>query len=129
MGRLIAGRWVLLIAALIGAGAIVWPLVSPSAGAGPEFLLPLVIVLQAGGAFGFAKHLTARHAKGGWPVFVAYAAAALWIVVLLSTMAGVAAGPGGLAYGILITLPALALATLLQIAALIGFWIKERKSG
>jgi hypothetical protein len=38
-------------------------------------------------------------------------------------MAGVAAGPGGLVYGILITLPALA--PLFQIAALLGFWGRE----
>jgi len=38
------------------------------------------------------------------------------------------AGPGGLVYGILITLPALALAPLFQIAARVGFWGKERKT-
>lgn len=128
MDRLIAGRWVLLVAALISAGAIVWPLASPSAAAGPEFLLPLVIVLQAGGAFGFAKHLAARNVKGGWPLFAAYAAAVSWIVMLLSSTAAVAAGPGGLVYGLLIMLPALALAVLLQVVALIGFLIKERKA-
>lgn len=128
MDRLIAGRWVLLIAALIGAGTNIWLVGSPSTTTGPEFLLPLVAMLQAGGTYGFAKYLAARNVKGGWPVFVGYAAAVLWVVVLLSAMAGVAAGPGGLVYGILITLPALALAPLLQIAALWGFAGREKKA-
>jgi hypothetical protein len=117
---------VLLIAALVGAGAIAWPLLSPDAGATPELLLPLVAVLQALGTFGFARHRAARNVKGGWPVFVGYSAVLVWLIVIASAAAGVAAGPGGLVYGMLITLPALALAPLLQIAALLGFWLGEK---
>lgn len=126
MGRVISGRWVMLIAALVGAGAFAWPLLSPGAGATPELLLPLVAVLQALGTFGFAKHRAKRNVKAGWPVFVGYSVVLAWLIVIASAAAGVAAGPGGLVYGMLITLPTLALAPLLQIAALLGFWLGER---
>jgi|CXWL01.1.fsa_nt_gi peptidoglycan/LPS O-acetylase OafA/YrhL len=126
MEGLVQARWGLLLAALAGAGLNFWMIGSQTPTPGAELLLPVVALLQAGGVYGFAKYRAARGQKAGWPVFVGYAAAVLWVIAFLSGLAAVAAGPGGLVYGLLITLPTIVLAPILQIAALIGFRGKQK---
>lgn len=126
MHSLIRMRWVLLIVALAGGAMFVLPLLLPDTplALAAEAGLWAAIVLQPLGVFAMSRHF----ARGGWPVIVGYLAALTWLIVLLSAQAGVAAGPGGAVYGILITLPALALGLVMQVAALLGFLAKAHKA-
>lgn len=119
MQVLINLRWVLLGLAFVCAlviGLTVWGLVPAP--------LPVEACLWAGGplqalgAFAMGKHLASR---GRWPVIVAYAAVAFWAVAVWAAVAGTAAGPGGLVYGLLVLFPAVTVAGLLQLVALIAF--------
>ena len=124
MQFVVAWRWVWLIAALLCALSFFAPMVVPYS---QSVLLPIGVTmwatlpLQALGAF--AMH---RRHKFGWAVVFAYLAALFWLILLVASGAAVAAGPGGVAYGILIVLPALAIAGLLQLASLLMFILKER---
>lgn len=75
------------------------------------------------GTCAMRAHLAAR---AGWPVLVGWLAVAAWVIEFVSAGMGVAAGPGGLVIGLLVTLPALAIAVLAQIASLIGFARRDK---
>ena len=127
MRVLIEMRWVLLTAAL-GAGiGYALALFLPGASASSEMVIIAAAALQAAGVFAMGRHFAARGVSGGWAIVVAWLSVAAWVVAYVSAMAGTAAGPGGLVYGLLITLPALVLAPVLQGVAVIGFALKERK--
>ncbi len=123
MRVLVRLRWVLLIVALICGGVCVLPLVMPEApvpSVAFDVAAVLAVVLQALGIW-------AMRASGvrGWPLFVGFLAAIIWAVAYAAAMAGVAAGPGGLVYGLLIMLPGMALGLLLQVAALTGLAMRK----
>jgi len=71
--------------------------------------------------------LMSRTGASGWPVVVGYIAAALWVIAVLAFSASSGAG-GAMVIGILFTLPALAISTLLQLAAMIGFATQKPQS-
>lgn len=126
MAWLIKLRWVLLglafLCALTWAGAYALPY-------GVKQMLPISVALygaaplQALGVFGMSRHLGAR---GGLAIGMGYGAALLWVVALVGSALGAQAGAGGLVYGILIVLPAIGLAGLLQAIAILLFALKPR---
>jgi hypothetical protein len=129
MRALIEMRWVLLTAALGAAIGYLLALFLPGASASSEQVIVAAAALQAAGAFAMGRHFAARGMSGGWAIVVAWLAVASWAIAYVSAMVGAAAGPRGLVYGLLITLPALVLAPVLQSVAAIGFALKERKLG
>jgi hypothetical protein len=126
MRMLIEMRWVLLTAALGAGVGYALALFLPGASASSEMVIIAAAALQAAGAFVMGRHFAARGGSGGWASVVAWLAVVSWVVAYVSAMAGTAAGAGGLVYGLLITLPALALAPVLQGVAAVGFALKER---
>ncbi len=127
-------RWGLLIAAFIS-GAAYWapPLTASTGSADVNNLISnvtafLAPIMQVTGTFAMGAHLQTRGAKAGWAIVVGFSAAAVWLIALLAGLAGQAAGAGGLAWGLLLMLPAAILGPILQIAALIGFANAERSA-
>lgn len=119
-------RWVLLSAALIcgvGFALVVFAFTSIVGSPIFEVLFPAAAPLQALATFAAHARL-----KALWPTIVGYLAALLWLAAYLTAMAGEAAGPGGLVYGLLIMLPGIALGAVLQLAAALGFYLAERKA-
>lgn len=119
MQTLVNARWGLTIVALICGLISAAPWVRPMTIIPSEVFDGAVVgaaALQALGTFAMS-----RNGAGWLSVTMGYIAALCWIVVLFSGAAAVAAGSGGLVYGLLVMMPATALGLLLQIASLIGF--------
>jgi hypothetical protein len=128
MQALVMARWLLLGLAL-GCGvvlalALFTTNILPQ-GAPLDAIMLAAPVLQAAGVFAAAR----ASRPGRWAVVAGYLAAVCFAIAYLASGAAVAAGPGELVYGLLILMPAGALALLLQIAALFGFARSERRSG
>lgn len=112
-------RWVILGAALICGLITILPWVCPPSmywGVSFDWAFPGAAVLQGIGAIAMMQ----ARAKRLW-VIVAFVSAVAWVIALVGATLGVAAGAGGLVYGLFIMLPANAVAVLTQIASLIGF--------
>ena len=124
MGLVVQLRWGWLTAALLCALAFAAPMVVPYS---QSVLVPIGYAMYATLPFQLlgAVAMHKRHGRGG-AVVVAYLAALFWLIGLAAAAAAVSAGPGGMVYGILIVLPAIAVAGLLQIAAFLMLVLKER---
>lgn len=116
---LIRARWLLLVAALACGLLATLPWVYSASvywGLSFDWAVPGAAVLQALGVFVMAK----ASARPLW-LLIGSVSAIAWAVAYFAALAGVAAGAGGPAIGLLLLLPAHVLAMITQIAAFIGF--------
>lgn len=129
MQKLIAYRKALVWAALIAGVVTIAMAFVPTQGPTlpVDIFMLAAVVLQGAGVTGMRAHFKARNEPAILVVWAGYAAAVAWLAAWLSALAGVAAGPGGLVYGLLITLPGMALGILLQAVTVAVFVAKERK--
>ncbi|MEZ6022506.1 MAG: hypothetical protein R3C16_03610 [Hyphomonadaceae bacterium] len=123
-------RWPLLVAALLFGVGFFALLRSEATPLRDAFSGNSTAIANLAAAFLLlAASLTMRRdgVQAPWSMTANLIAAALWLVVLASTIAGVNVGPGDIVYGLLITLPGAGLALTLQIVALFGYIHAENK--
>lgn len=87
------------------------------------------IGLQTLGARSMRTYLRDRGQRAPITLAAAFTAALLWGVAVLAAIWGTGSGPGGVTIGILLVLPAGALAFMTQLVTLAAFVIATRQNG